>query len=241
MKLNVNWCSYRSDFNMPVGDEFLTIDPVPVFKFYPETATTNHRKCPAHQNQFKNTYVVCSPIDIEIEISKADKENIWCNVVEPKGLPPEIFNPRFNEENDSPYSVFSLRLNRLVFTPEDPSRNIYIEQLEPVLEWDRARDIRVVEGSFNISKWTRPLEATYEQQTKNITVKFKRGQPMYYIRLSTDDPEDVITLTKTEISKEVFDDAERCLGVKRFCPMQKLKTVYELRDNYLKTCSKESQ
>jgi hypothetical protein len=221
---------------MPIGDELLAIEPIHVFKFYSETATTNHRKCPAHQNQFKNTYVVCSPIDIEIEINK---EQNWCDIVEPKTLPPEALNPRFMEEHESPYPVFSLRLNRFIFTPEDTSKNIYIEQLEPILEWDRAKNIRVVEGSFNISKWTRPLEATYEQQTKNITVKFKRGQPIYYVRFSTDDPEDIITLNKVDMNKELFDDAERCLGVKRFYPAQKLKTLYDLRTKFIESFKKQ--
>jgi hypothetical protein len=213
----------------------LTIEPIPVFKLYPEIANADFRKCPAHQNQFKNTYAVCSPIDFEIAINK---EENWCNIIYPKSLPTQILNPRFKEEGDSPYPIFSLRLSRLLFTPQESEKDIYIEQINPVLEWDRANDIRVIEGNFNISKWTRPLECAFEQRTKNLTVKFKRGQPMYYARFSTDDPEDVIVLNRIEYTPELHKDVERCAEVKNFCPVQKLKALYELRTNFLNSFKK---
>jgi len=229
MRINVEWG------NLPeqVADtDLLTIEPVPVFKFYPETATADYRKCPAHQNHFKNTYVVCSPIDIEITINK---EENWCDILSPKGLPPEILNPRFKEENESPYPIFSLRLSRLIFTPKDSPKDVYIAQLEPILEWDRDKNIRIVEGNFNISKWTRPIESSFEQRNKTVTVKFKRGQPMYYARFFTDDPEDVIVLNRVEVSEETLKDTKRCTDVKTFLPNNKLQALYDLRTQYLES------
>ena len=232
MKLTVNWCNY----NEQVGNsDMLTIEPMPVFKFYPEMANADFRKCPAHQNQFKNTYVICSPIDLEIKINK---EENWCDIVFPKTVPPQILNPRFGEEGNSPYPIFSLRLSRLLFTPQNSEKDIYIEQIEPIFEWDRASDIRVIEGNFNISKWTRPLECAFEQRNKVVTVKLKRGQPMYYARFSTDDPEDVIVLNRIEITPEINKDIANCADVKSFCPVQKLKDLYQLRTNFINSFKK---
>lgn len=230
MKINVNWCSFRDSFDNASSLDMLAIDPIPVLKFYPEMATADYRKCPAHTNQFKNTYAMCSPIDFEVIINKEEK---WCDVVEPKNLPPECFNPRFGEERESPYPIFGLRINRVLFSPVDSPKDIYVEQIEPVLDWDRDRNIRVIEGNFNISRWTRPLECAFEQRSKNITVKFKRGQPMYYARFSTDDPEDVIVLNRSEITKEMFDDSDRCVGLKHYAPANKLKDLYDIRDAYV--------
>lgn len=235
MKVNVDWCSHRTNFSEANGADMLAIDPISVFKYYPEMATANYRKCPSHQNQFKNTFVVCSPIDVEVEINK---DNNWCNIIDPPNLPKEVFNPRFKEERDSPYPLFTFRFNRIMLMPQDSNVDVYVEQLEPILEWDRDTNIRIIEGNFNISKWTRPLEASYEQRTKNLTVKFKRGQPMYYFRLSTNDPDDVIVLNRVEMTKEIFDDADRCLQIKEFAPNKKLKFLYELRDNFINSFKK---
>lgn len=235
MKINVNWCNHRTNFYGADGIELLTIEPVSVFKYYPEMATANYRKCPAHQNQFKNTYVVCSPIDIEVEINK---EENWCNIIDPPNIPKEVFNPRFREEQQSPYPMFTFRMNRLLFMPEDPSVDVYVEQLDPILEWDRDHNIRIIEGNFNISKWTRPLEASFEQRTKNMTVKFKRGQPMYYVRLSTNNPDDIVSLNRVEMTEEIFKDADRCLQVKEFAPNKKLQFLYDLRTQFIKSFKK---
>jgi hypothetical protein len=232
MKITVDWCNHRTNFYGASGVDLLSIEPIPVFKFYPEMATANYRKCPAHQNQFKNTFVVCSPIDMEVVINK---EESWCDIIEPPSLPKEAFNPRFKEENESPYPLFTFRLNRIMLMPQDPSIDVYVEQLEPILEWERDTNIRIIEGNFNISKWTRPLEASYEQRTKNMTVKFKRGQPMYYFRLSTNDPEDIVVLNRVEMNKESFEDSERCLQVKEFAPNKRLKFLYDIRDKFIES------
>lgn len=237
MKLTVDWCSYRSIFdraNGVDGADLLTIEPVPVFKYYTEMATSNYRKCPAHQNQFKNTYVVCSPIDVEIEINK---EENWCNIIYPTTLPKEMFNPRFGEEQQSPYPLFTFRFNRLLFTSSG-EKDVYMEQLEPILEWDKDPNIRIIEGNFNISKWSRPVEASFEQRAKKVLVKFKRGQPMYYVRFSTNNPDDIIVLNRVELTKELFDDVERCLIVKNYAPNKKLQFLYDLRDSFIKSFKK---
>jgi hypothetical protein len=231
MKINVTWCNFKEQ---TADTELLTVEPVPVFKFYQEMANAAYRRCPAHQNHFKNTYVVCSPIDIEIVINK---EENWCDVVYPKNSPKDIFSPRFKEEGDSPYPLFSLRLGRFVFTTNAP-KDVYMTLLDPSLEWDKDRNIRVIEGGFNISKWTRPLEASFEQKTKNITIKFKRGQPMYYVRFSTDDPEDTVVLNRVEMDDATDADIKRCLDVKTFLPNRKLQFLYDLRDRYISSLKK---
>lgn len=232
MKINVDWCSHRTNFYGADGIELLAIEPVSVFKYYTETASANYRKCPAHQNQFKNTFVVCSPIDIEVNINK---EQNWCDIVYPKHIAKEVFNPRFGEEHESPYPMFTFRMNRIMLVPQNPKIDVYVEQLEPILEWERNTNIRVIEGNFNISKWTRPLEASYEQRYKNMTVKFKRGEPMYYFRLSTNDPDDVIVLNRIEMTQKLYEDSERCLQVKEFAPNKKLKFLYDVRDKFIES------
>jgi hypothetical protein len=228
MKINVDWCAYPHEFGEITGEEFLILDPIPVLKYYSDNKDASFQKCPAYLNYYKNTFVVCSPIDIEIEINK---DHNWANVIVPKDLPQIMFNPRFKEENNSLYPVFSLRVSKLLMTTKHP--NVYIEQSEPLLEWERATDIRIISGNFNISKWTRPLEAAFEQRNKNIVVKFKRGQPMYYVRFITQDPDDIVILNKTEITKELYDDALRCVSIKGFKPNTALNVLYSLRDKFL--------
>lgn len=229
-KINVDWCLWRDKFNAVDGSELLAIDPIPVLKFYQENDGSAFKKCPAYINHYKNTFVVCSPIDCEVDINK---EKGWADIVEPKSLPKNLLNPRFGDEGTSPYPIFSLRINRILATTTH--KDVYVEQTEPVLEWDRATDIRVVAGNFNISKWVRPLELAFEQKTKNVRVSIKRGQPLYYMRFITPDPDDIVVLNKVEMTKEMFDDAQRCLSVKEFTQNSSLKFLYGLRTKFMES------
>jgi len=228
MKINVDWCLYPDEFGAIEGEEFLVLDPVPVLKYYTDNDSADFKKCPGYLNFYKNTFVVCSPIDLEVVINKDES---WANIITPQNLPKKVFNPRFGEEHDSPYPLFSLRLSRLLLTTK--TENVYVEQAEPFLEWDRATDIRIISGNFNINKWVRPLESSFEQRTKNLTVKFKRGQPMYYIRFITPNPDDIVVLNKIEITKELFEDSQRCVSLKSFRPGLSLNMLYGLRDKFL--------
>jgi hypothetical protein len=236
MRINVEWCINNMK---PTGEDLLMMDPVPVLKMYSQLGGSAHRNCPSYLNHFKNTYVFFSPFDVEVELNK--EENSF-RIIEPKNInPKEFLNPRFNEEGGSPYPIFSLRLSPLVFNPVDCNKDVYLTQVEPSLEWDRARDIRLIEGGFNISKWKRPLDVAFEQRTKNLTVKFKRGQPIFYLKFSTDDPEDVIVLKRVELTESLRRDIDRCLEVKHLVPNMKLKDMYALRDSYLSQLNQGSK
>jgi hypothetical protein len=228
MKINVNWCIYRDSFDAVDGLELLALDPIPVLKYHQENDGAQFKRCPAYVNYYKNTYAVCSPIDLEIDINREDN---WANINNPPQLPKEMFNPRFGEEGDSPYHLFSLRLNRLVFTTE--AKDIYIEISDPNLNWDRDQNIRIISGNFNISRWVRPLEASFEQKNKKSTIKFKRGQPMYYVRFITQNPDDIVVLNRKEMDKDLFNDVQRNTSVKLFKQNSSLQFLYDLRNKFI--------
>jgi hypothetical protein len=228
--VNVNWGMYDRtlDGKNTSGLVYLIDDPIPVLKYYQDIKNSLYRKCPAHTNYYKNTFVVCSPIDLEIELNK---DNNWCNVITPKEFPKNLFNPRFSEEADSPYPIFSLGIPWIVATCKE--KNVYIEQCEPVLDWERDPNIRIISGSFNIYKWVRPLEVAFEQRYKNMTIKFKRGQPLYYIRFVTEDPDDIVALNKVALSEETYKDVTRCIELKMFYPNKGLNFIYGLRQKFI--------
>jgi hypothetical protein len=229
MKINVDWCTYRDGFDAVDGSELLVLDPVPVLKYYQDNDGAQFKKCPAYINYYKNTYVICSPIDVEIEINR---EENWANIITPPRLPKDVFNPRFGDEGTSPYPLFSLRLNRFLFTTE--TKDVYIETSDPTLEWNRNHDIRIISGNFNISRWVRPVEPAFEHKSKHLTIKFERGQPMYYVRFVPSNPDDIVVLNKKEMNKELFNDAQRCLAVKEFKENSSLQFLYGLRDKFIK-------
>ena len=227
MKIEVEWF-YAYDEKDSSAIDLLGIEPIPALAFYADNKNAAMRRCPAHLDALKNTYVVCSPIDYEIEINK---EQQWLNVKHPASLPPNFVNPRFNEEGDSPYPIFSLSFGEMVFS--SPMHDAWMEQIDPLMEWERKNKVRVIGGIFNIHRWVRPVQTSFEQQEKNITLSVKRGDPMFYIRFSSGDPKDIITIKKIVPSEEAVTDYQRNVTVKKFYPNASLSFLYKLRDKML--------
>lgn len=227
MQTEVEWF-YAYDEKYSSTIDMLGLEPIPALVFYGNNKNSSVRRCPAHLDALKNTYVICSPIDYEIEINK---ENKWLNVKHPAKLPLNFVNPRFDEEGDSPYPMFSLSYGEIVFSA--PSRDVWVEQVDPYLEWERKNKVRIIGGTFNIHRWARPIQASFEQKEKNITFSIKRGDPLFYVRFNTGNPNDIIVLKKVAPSAKAVTDYQRNVTVKNFYPNASLSFLYKLRDKML--------
>jgi len=227
MKIDVEWY-YINESAVESTIELLGMDPVPALEFYSDNKNAHMRRCPAYLDTLKNTYVVCSPIDYEIEINKEDK---WLNVKHPQGMPQELIDPRFDEEGDSPYPLFSLAFGQMVFHAR--TQDVWLEQVDPFMEWERKNKTRVIGGVFNIHRWVRSVQVAFEQQEKNLTVRIKRGDPLFYIRFTSGDPRDIIALKKVSPSKEDIADYQRNTALKKVYPNASLAFLYKLRDKML--------
>ncbi len=227
MKIDVEWY-YINESAVESTIELLGMDPVPALEYYSDNKSAQMRRCPAYLDVLKNTYVVCAPIDYEIEINKEEK---WLNVKHPQRMPQELIDPRFDEEGDSPYPLFSLAFGQMVFQAR--TQDVWIEQVDPFMEWERKNKIRIVGGIFNIHRWVRSVQATFEQQEKNTTVRIKRGDPLFYVRFTSTDPRDIIALKKVVPSKEDIADYQRNVALKDVYPNASLAFLYKLRDKML--------
>jgi hypothetical protein len=226
MKIEIEWGTFFTDSDVE-GLEFLTIDPVSAFKYYQDQKSSLIKRCPAHTDILKNTYVLLCPIDLKVEINKTEK---WANVIIPKNLPKSCFQPRFDEHNDSPYPVFSFAFPYMMFISK--KHNVVMELTQPYLEWDRKQDIRIINGKFNIKRWHRPIQFAFEQKEKNVVVEFKRGESVAYVNFITENSDDIIVLKKVEFDKNQISFTTKLLQVTKFYNYAKLGFLYDLADKY---------
>ena len=213
-------------YKEPYGSSMVALDPVPVLKYYAENNNAKFRKCPAYINLLKNTFAVLSPIDLKIEINA---QELWANVVEPRSLPKDILDLRFDEGNGSPYPIFSLHTCKMVFVAE---QDVMLELIDPFMEWERKNPVRVIGGQFNIHKWVRPIECPYEANQTVFTYSIKRGEPLHYVRFFTNDPNDIIALQRVEMTKEIEADILENTNIKNLIQNSSLEFLYNLRSKY---------
>lgn len=228
MKINVEWFFINDDLGVQnLSVDLLGIDPIPVLKFYNQNETSKIRHCPAYLDSLKNTYVICSPIDYEIQFNREEK---WANVITPPTLPNKLFSLRHGQEGVSEYCLFSINFGRLLFVSR--KQDVWLEVVDPFMEWERKNAVRIVSGKFNIHKWVRPIEFAFEHKNKIDTIKINRGDPLCYVRFTSKNPADIIALNRIEQNVDDIQDFNRNTDLKNYFPHKSLNFLYELRDKY---------
>jgi len=217
----VNWYIRNQSEEAFLAYNLLAIEPESVLKNWYGNVSTNFTRCPAFVNSLKNTYVVRSPIDVQVSINKLEH---WANVTIPERAPPSILVPRFKEDDVENGRYFaSLNIAPFVFYSE---KSIEMQLLPAFFE--EPSQLRVICGKFNIGKWKRPLEYAFEMKNPIQTIVIKRGDPLFYLQFITENDEAVTLKRVEETEKDKLECLEN-LNLKFMYAQKPLAFMYELR------------
>jgi hypothetical protein len=190
-----------------------------------ETSNLMHfTKCPAFIQYYKNTYVLKSPVNIELTYDPATKRlNIFpqAQIFYDENI---VYRGHTVGEHDS--FLMSFGLSYLFISDKDCD----IELLPCLMHKSEFTDnTRMIVGTFNINKWYRPVQLAFEFKNPALPIKIKRGDAIAYVRfLPKDDHK--IKLQNKDFSKETLDAVESCLMVKELHNKHPLKLLYKLSE-----------
>jgi hypothetical protein len=203
--------------------ELAFFEPEPVFKLIANSRSkdTNYLKCPAFQDYYKNCFLLRSPIDITINISNQPNGNKFASI--------DTYNQKFFDENikiryEEGYKHPILHVSFFyVFYAHEP---LMVEQLPPLMhKTELQNNINVIPGTYDISKWIRPVEFAFEVIDDTKPIEIKRGDPMYYVRFSTPNK---ISLTREETSDDLSRVVNSCITLKDYVPNNTLDKNYSM-------------
>lgn len=187
-----------------------------VSDLFQKSITTNktYNRCPANKTALKNTYFVESPIDFDISFD----DNYQGTGLRSDWLvarPPD-FNNRITAEID---------LGWLFFCEE----SLIMEMTPPYSHNTTASKYgSVAVGSFDISKWFRPIMPTYFLWENERKFVIKANEPLAYIRFLT---QDKIKLQQFELTQKTIDIKTACVThpnyYKEFLPLQERYKLFQ--------------
>jgi hypothetical protein len=184
--------------------------------------------CPAIQAYFKNTYLIRCPLDFTItpkvgvktySIDRFDQKffNEWC-----LRRPNDFINP------NRPLCTLG---PKMVFVSDE---DVIIESLPAMMhDSPTLRNIRVIPGTYNIHKWIRPLDFTFEILDPNQPLEFKRGDPLFYVRF-IDKQGRKIELERIEQSGELLKTMYGMVTLKNYIQKLGLEKLYDLAHDWIK-------
>lgn len=219
----VYWTPYTPKINW---SNLTFFEPEPVLPYIAKqrdcSSKTHFTKCPAFQDYYRNVYVIKAPIDITITY---DKHQNYLTIY-PQDQ--DFFNShiimRGNQVGANDPFLMSMSIAYLFIADAQCA----IEQL-PVTHHDKvvAEKIRLIQGTFDISKWYRPTDFAFELLTPDEPLVIKRGDPLFYVRFVS---KDKIKLDYREQTKEVTDIVMACTSIKSVQQGLGLQTLYKLAE-----------
>lgn len=184
--------------------------------------------CPAIQGYFKNTYLVRSPIDFVLT-PKPDAKTFSIDRFDQKFYnewvirrPGDFVNPK------RPICTLG---PKMVFVADE---DVIIESLPAMMhDSETLRNIRVIPGTYNIHRWMRPLDFTFEILDPSKPLEFKRGDPLFYIRFI--DPKGrKIELERIEQTNDILKTMYGMVVLKNYIPKLGLDKLYDMAHDWIK-------
>ena len=173
----------------------------------------NYHACSGFKSFSKNTYTFIHPIDYEVGLSGSvnsplknnDPLNLWV-------LSPNAFDNQYRIDYDFGWFFFA----------EEP---VVIQQTPPFLHKTTAHTTATMPfGSFDISKWFRPIILTYLLWENESTIKVTKGDPAIYLNFLTDKK---VILKQFEVTEEIMSLSLQSVQFKNLIPFEPLSSLYD--------------
>ena len=164
---------------------------------------SGYYKCPAFMETVKNTFVLKSPISLDLNFNPS-KQLASANNQSLYGL-----KVRIDDATD--HRIVQFGLNYLFFA----EKSVKMTQMHPYLHHNTfTENGNTLLGEFDVGQWLRPLQASFiiDPIKKDYSYRIKRGDIYSYIRFNTDEK---IELVNFDVTPKIEEIANSCLQMKQ--------------------------
>jgi hypothetical protein len=193
-------------------------------KFLHGEETETYYQCPGYINFFRNMYVVKSAMDLELDYAVDASGNV--SITTDKS---QEWYDKYVSINKYNADQQMIHLNHyLYFFSED---SIEMQSMPAFFHHTDVSQHDLATGSFDISKWFRPLYPNIILNSGHLSIK--KGDALFYLKFDT---KKSIDFKHFLLTKEVLDKSNVCLTVKELTSGLKFRQLYSLfaKRNYNK-------
>lgn len=211
--INVYWSNYTNPER--VSRQALFLDEwKPLLPNILNINKGEYGPCKGLHSVFKNTFYIEHPKDLSFKIDRSLSsdtllEDGWIYLENPAK------NKKITFHYDLQWLFFAEEPVEIVQTPAYMHNTI-----------DRAYGHGVA-GSFDISRWLRPIGASYQLWDDKDEMVFKKGDPITYLNFLTDKKVNLIRFEMTDKIYEVASGSANLKGILPNLPMSDLYSRFE--------------
>jgi hypothetical protein len=207
---------YWAPFSLPDWNNLVAMlwdKPIPVMRTLPKAGADPYLACQAASNHFANTFVVTHPQDVSATFSDLENPTI------------ESSDSRFVVNAPSMAESHTVVLDTgswIFFCEED----LEASMTPPFMHLTADRDYGYIPaGKFNISRWFRPFNLTYQLWTGITEMKVRKGDPAMYVTFHTDKK---VILKRFDLTRDLYRMGIECSELKHSLPRMHLEMLYNV-------------
>lgn len=213
----------------PLDIDGVGYEPESLFSFSKKTAI--YYNCPAWSHKSKRTFLIRSPVDIDLSIVK-DKNGIpglsSSNMTQQQ-FNSWVGNSTFGEKNWYSEDLVTLQLGIPRFLFWTYEKNVWIE-VRPFPLTSLKNNLVSMEGWWNLSEWERSTSFAFDIVDVNKKVQIKRGDPVQEICFHTKRKNDVIKLIKKQPSLNLIKKTNKILNIKNYVKGLSTNFIFNEKD-----------
>ena len=230
--MNIKWSHYSGD--NPILCETSWIEPQPFIKYVSKHRSSDFLKCPAFHDFYKNTFVILCPFDFSLKFFNGElKIHSKAEFIRENS---SLFFIDRSCQNKN-FKMLSFQLMYCFFSED----SCLLETLHPSLcehLCPSLRDISFISGTFDISKWARPVEFAFELTSKSAELEFKRNDPLFLVKFKPCNNTRV-SLERLEYSKDIDVPVKACLSTKALTPNNSMDQNYKMAQHTMNSLKRK--
>ena len=182
-------------------------------------------KCPALSENFKNTFVVKAPFDLNFSFNNKTITTDRYG----QDFYDDFILDRTHQTNQTNPILFSVNIQYLFFSHDSVEMEI---KDVPILTSETTKNIRVIPGKFNISKWLRPTDFCIEVIDSTKLVTLQVGEPIFSVTFTTQNNVPV-KLTRIGNAQDLYAKARAFTSLKSIKPNMSLNECYKTAESFI--------
>lgn len=177
----------------------------------------NYMDCPGFLKSIQNTFIIRNSFttDLKINLQTGDFFNI-------DGQQNQVTEHFTAKPICRKLPLFNIYHNILFFCEED----LEITTIPAYMHNSELQSkCTYIPGSFNISRWFRPVEGAFEMKHAFTELTLKDNDPMYYVKFNTTES---VKFVRFYLSLELWQMSQGCVNYKKYHSMKPLKYLYKV-------------
>lgn len=170
--------------------------------------------CPAFHLHAGNTFIIRSTLDAHVTI----RPDGFAPLDEKSKLSAQLFSFMHPTRRNHRTILFDHRM--LFFSEQSVVLSTYPAYMHRT---DVQTNLCYVPAAYDISKWLRPLQGTFEVREEVQSVRIQQDDPLYYVKFETTDK---VRLRRFQMVPELAGITHGCVHYKLFRPRSSLDRVY---------------